>query len=478
MREGRGRHPNLVLRSFRERVRQESRDEFARAVTAEGTRLGEHVACDARLVARWEDGSVACPRYAYQRVLQSLTGCSAVDLGFADPRSVEPGRTSRSAAASLGGAAAPLPGAAVLSLPSDWPVGRVLALPRGRVVPASVLMLTEMEPKPCTTGWTGPHPADRGSADFGLRSLAVALSPDDQQAYEIEANPLRSDDRRTTAYRLDALTLGILWAVCGVDDALLADDTTLAEAMPRLRHHDRLATSPAGEDAAEGLHPVTQMWLGSDFCARHIRQHLDVAAPPPVFWTREQRGEEASTWLVFRHKIAYLEAIRRHYAPAAPLERVFCIPGGAVQASPLAERVLLLLSAALMEAMHVAVRVTTDPSYASVDGFVLSPTVKVIVANWLRADGLWQVDALGRPAGVRRYHDTVRSGRADSLTTSDRSVERLRVLAEYLEIDWTWVRGRCAVLGSVGIEGLIRPRSRLLATRGVTAAVRHLGAAR
>lgn len=57
------RRPNDVFRRHREHVRQESRDGLARAVVAEGERLGEHVACDARLVARWETGSVARPRY-------------------------------------------------------------------------------------------------------------------------------------------------------------------------------------------------------------------------------------------------------------------------------------------------------------------------------------------------------------------------------------------------------------------------------
>lgn len=83
-------HPNDVLRTHRELVRKESRDEFAQAVVIEGERLGEHVACDARLVTRWEDGTVGRPRYAYQRILLSLTGCTPDELGFAAPSRPQP----------------------------------------------------------------------------------------------------------------------------------------------------------------------------------------------------------------------------------------------------------------------------------------------------------------------------------------------------------------------------------------------------
>jgi hypothetical protein len=65
---GKARAPNLVLRYIRETERRESREEFAAAIVNAGRELGDnHLACDARLVARWEDGDVECPRPAYQR---------------------------------------------------------------------------------------------------------------------------------------------------------------------------------------------------------------------------------------------------------------------------------------------------------------------------------------------------------------------------------------------------------------------------
>jgi hypothetical protein len=80
---GKAKTPNLLLRYIRETERHESRDEFAEAVVKAGRQLGDqHLACDARLVARWEDGEVGRPRPAYQRALTALTGRSFDQLGF------------------------------------------------------------------------------------------------------------------------------------------------------------------------------------------------------------------------------------------------------------------------------------------------------------------------------------------------------------------------------------------------------------
>lgn len=80
---GEAKTPNLVLRCIRETERRESRDEFAQAVVTAGRQLGDHsLACDARLVARWEDGEVGRPRPAYQRALETLTGRPFDELGF------------------------------------------------------------------------------------------------------------------------------------------------------------------------------------------------------------------------------------------------------------------------------------------------------------------------------------------------------------------------------------------------------------
>ncbi|KQX77069.1 MULTISPECIES: hypothetical protein [unclassified Streptomyces] len=74
--------PNTVLRQVRELDFQMSRMEFASAVRKAGEELGEHVGCQTRLVAAWEDGEVDCPRAVYRRILTQMTGRSMAQLGF------------------------------------------------------------------------------------------------------------------------------------------------------------------------------------------------------------------------------------------------------------------------------------------------------------------------------------------------------------------------------------------------------------
>jgi hypothetical protein len=83
---GKDKTPNLVLRHIREVERREAREEFAAAVVNAGD-VG--LACDARLVARWEDGDVECPRPAYQRALAALTGRPFTQLGFRQRNAIE-----------------------------------------------------------------------------------------------------------------------------------------------------------------------------------------------------------------------------------------------------------------------------------------------------------------------------------------------------------------------------------------------------
>ena len=55
-----------------------------------GRQLGNRqLGCDARLVAKWEDGDVACPRPAYQRALEALTGRRFAELGFRQRNAIE-----------------------------------------------------------------------------------------------------------------------------------------------------------------------------------------------------------------------------------------------------------------------------------------------------------------------------------------------------------------------------------------------------
>ncbi len=53
--------------------------------------------------------------------------------------------------------------------------------------------------------------------------------------------------------------------------------------------------------------------------------------------------------------------------------------------------------------------------------------------------------------------------------------DRLAALAAYLGLDWPWLWRRCADLGEHGCAGLVYPRSRLLSTNAVDAALRFTG---
>lgn len=80
------------------------------------------------------------------------------------------------------------------------------------------------------------------------------------------------------AYELDDLTYGILWAVSGIEAALLGDDQTLHTSLASL------TASPGAPIAADqGLTEVSRMLIGSETAARYILGHRDHLGDAPVF---------------------------------------------------------------------------------------------------------------------------------------------------------------------------------------------------
>lgn len=278
------------------------------------------------------------------------------------------------------------------------------------------------------------------------------------------------------AYELDDLTVGVLWAVANLDDALLDDDSALAEAEQHLRGYDTITRSAGGGDIAADLAAVSRMWLGSDFCARHILRHADAMQDVPAFWTREQRGEESSTWLLFAHKYDYLARTAATFAASgAKLTRTFCVPRETVTDSASSERILLLLAVALMESFGIEVEVCAEPEYSAIAGFAIDQRRRAIVANWVGHDGIWQVDVTDHRSMLREFADAHGYARAHSVIAGPDPTARLRAFADYLELDWGWLTRRCADLGDYGAAGLAQPRSRLLSTIGVDRACRFVG---
>ncbi|MFI6763811.1 helix-turn-helix transcriptional regulator [Micromonospora sp. NPDC050417] len=277
-------------------------------------------------------------------------------------------------------------------------------------------------------------------------------------------------------YRLDAISGAVLWAVANLDHSLLLDDARLDASRTSAAEYNHLPRSAVSGDVAQDLDTVSRLWLGSAFCADHISRHSGSLTEIPTFWTREQHGEEASTWLLFGHKFRYLKTTAARFTSSSQrATRMFCVPRAAVAASTESERILLLLAVALMESFGIDVAVTDEAEYGTLPGFVLAQR-RAIVASWIRADGVWHVDVTDQRSALAEYRDTVGHVRAHSVIAADTAGSRLCVLADYLDLDWAWLRGRCAELGEYGLAGMAEPRSRLLSLDGVDQACRFVGA--
>jgi hypothetical protein len=158
------------------------------------------------------------------------------------------------------------------------------------------------------------------------------------------------------------------------------------------------------------------------------------------------------------------------------------IDGGSLgRPSPLFERILLLLAAALMEATGIHVKVCDDPAYSEVEGFVLGGHDRAIIANWVRGEGIWHVDTARHASVLSDFCEAAGHASAHSVIDGASPGERLRALAGYLDVDWEWLQRRCRSLAHAGTAGLLRPRSRHISAVGVDTAcsyVAELAAAR
>jgi transcriptional regulator with XRE-family HTH domain len=431
----------------------------------------------------------------------------ALRLEREHPRPPGPDRTRRRSGA-MRAASRPVPAATGLAcdaLRERWPgirLSRVLSgygadwimdLPPGRLLDGGGQMALKIQPVmtaadggaflpvgdlPLAQLKTPRHGmllgADERDGDTAPRLLALDLR---RVRLEISrAGDIPSAVNVPQACELDDLGYAILWAVAGLDDALLADDNELDERHRQLRAYEQMPESSVGRKAAAGLTSAARMWLGSSFCAGHVLRNLSEPAASPVFWTREQTGEEACTWLLFRHKLDYLTRISALYGRTGqPLIRGFCIPEQVTQTLPRWERVLLWLAAALMESLGIRVKICADPGYAGTDGFVLVPGDRAVIATWIRAEGIWYAGQTTRAPDLRTFSEVAGYAAAHSVIEDATPAGRLRLLASYLSLDWNWLTRRCAGLGQVGCARLIQPHSRLLSTRGVDTALRFAG---
>lgn len=279
-----------------------------------------------------------------------------------------------------------------------------------------------------------------------------------------------------SAYLLDDLTYGIVWALTQLDDGLLADDQVLDAEQHLLSTYLSLPRSAPSRLLVD-LTAVGSSWMGSAFCAQHIQQELADATEVPTFWTREQSGEEAACWLFFKHKFDYLQALTRFHSASAQTVRVFCLPEAEVAKSERYERVLLLLAIALMERFGIRVRVIPKPEYSEVDGVALVPGQRAVVANWVRVPGgaLWAAGSTSVRGDLRTYAAAFADAQGDDVLVGEDSASRLRSLSGYLDLDWGWLTSRCRALGEHGVAGLVRPRSRLMTVEALDETLLFLG---
>ncbi|MFH8257661.1 transcriptional regulator, XRE family protein [Streptomyces roseolus] len=309
----------------------------------------------------------------------------------------------------------------------------------------------------CTAGETGLYLLDAAHA---RRQLTTGQVP-----------------RIPAAYQLDDLTFSLTRALYVLDDGMLADDLPLSDRAEELGYYVKTGDSAPPRSDMPELSPVGAAWLGSTLCAQYITRRLDELPAIPVFWTREATGEECAPWLLFRHKHEYLQAVASRFAGAAsPLGRAFCVPEQAVHSTEPHERILLLLTVAMMEMHRITVWITNDPAYTQTEGFVLAQN-RAILANWVREDSsVWRVATTSAAQDVAPYREAIAHAQAHSIVDAPTPAARLQALAEYLELDWTWLVARCRALGESGITGMLRPRSRHLTLTALDQTLRFLGA--
>lgn len=358
-----------------------------------------------------------------------------------------------------------------------------LLLPAGRNLPPTALP-TLVGPAASFRGnslWISPSPDIETWTRMPLRALLVASRTVDgaQRHFVMDAREAAARAKGTktiaipAAYELDDLTYGILWAVAGFDSAFLGDDAALTDLLsaspPPLSQDER-------RSAIEGLADGAQMLLSSQACAQFILGHRGALADTPLFWTREQRGEEAANWLLFKHKHRYLRDTASKQ-PHSGVGRAFCIPQHKVAGSPAYERVLLFLAIALMESYGVTTWIADEPELQQTDGFVLVPGQRAVIATWVRAEAAPHTAVTARPHTLRTFADLTGHVQAHTVTSGARPSDRLTATADYLGLDRTWLARRCRQLAAEGAAALARPRSRHLSLDAIDAACAYVAAA-
>lgn len=447
--------------------------------------LAEVIGVELSTVGRWERGNVAPQPWARR----ALAGNLRLSLAELDHILTDTGEYNHRTTSRVSDSA---PSSFVTDLvrtisPRQHQCGaaETIALPGGRALPGTSVAVSSV---PIDTA-RGEHtlPAEAVSQELyallyrGDRSLVLTMG-DDATTTQVRGIDGTTAKRQLTRYGsvcvpeafvLDELTLGLTWALLNYDDATLADDDLLETSREELTtSHDSDRSLPAELLAQMSL--PSQMMLGSHTCADFILNNLAELDTAPTFWTREQHGEDASSWLFFRHKLEYLIATGDPQAPPEkwPI-RLFCVPQADVDDSTTSERILLLLAAALMESTGIRSYVTSAPELSSVDGFVLGAR-HALIANWVRTGSVWHTNHVRARYRLHTLDEISHYGMASAINRASDSTTRLSSFADYLGLDWLWLVQRCRMLGEQSFASLARPRSRRLSTAGADRACRYI----
>ncbi|HEY3558890.1 MAG TPA: hypothetical protein VGL05_15570 [Kribbella sp.] len=456
------RQRNVLLRQARGRMTQ---GELADRVSAEIYHAtGEKILVTAKSISDWECVWYTWPSASARQALCRVLGkSSSAELGFVYQRKVSP---------------APPPISLLDLVTGRSPSGEpsTLRLPAGRSYAGVDVGAQYCEVALPGEGWLMVDPGPDAALNRPDRRSLIVVVDDDQRCFVSDGRRFVDRSGRRTgpqpissAMLLDDLTVGIIWATTNTDVALLADDAQLVRSQERLSRYERLRTSDVPLAAAMPLSPVAGQWLGSRFCARHISRNFDRLTGQPFFWTRERRGEEAASWLLWRHKFEYLRRTARWFPG---MRRGFCITESDVADSPAHERVLLLLAMCLMEAFGITVMLSPEEEHADVEGFVLGG--EAVVANWLGGSGLWYVDASAPRSRREAFREVAGEVCTASLVDGPTAELRLEAIADYLDVPWCWFRRRCREVAAAGVEEIANPRSRLLSTSGLNTAIRYV----
>ncbi|MFI5696460.1 hypothetical protein ACIA58_31685 [Kribbella sp. NPDC051586] len=428
------RKPNRLLRKARGPMTQRELADLVRAEIYNAT--GKESVITAKSISDWECGMYTWPPAHVRRALcHVLEKADPADLGFFNRRRVSESRGPNAAS--------------LLDLTNGQlpPVGsNTLRVPNGRSFSGVDVEAHVCEAVSSGEGWlmvdAGPD-AVLNRPD--RRSLLVVVD-DKQQSYILDGRRFagRVGGRLglqpvSSAVAVDDLTVGIIWAVTNTDVALLADDGQISTVQARLAAHDGRYVSDASLTEMPTLTPVASHWLRSWFCTRYITCNLERMSGQPSPWTRERTGEDAASWLLWRHRFEYLRR-RSQWCPGLP--RDFHVSEADASNSPMYERVLLLLAVALMEGFGIAATLNSESERSEPERTALC-------------------DVADREHGL-------------SSVIEQSSKRRLETIADHLYVPWPWFQQRCAELAVQGVDDIAHPRSRLLSTRGLNAAIRYV----